>query len=170
MNYNIKEHRHRFATWAAARAVQRGFTKTINIIDAIDSTNLREIAMSKSLWPKTSSDFEKLHKVLCRKIITKLETTYGRAAKIVAIYLKTAVVLSGNENSEFAKILHPPIDRILLCALKKKLSSIWIQPKLVNWTELTESGEKSYFKLVGELRTINKHKPFWQIEEIWKPK
>lgn len=170
MVYTIEEHRHRFAAWAAARAVQRNFTKTINIIEAIDSINLRDIALNKSLWPKTDSDFEKFHKEWCRKIIIKLKTTYGRASKIVAIYLKTAVVLSGNENSEFGKILHPPIDRILLTALKKKLSPIWTQPKLVNWTELHESGEKSYLKLIKELRVINGDKPFWKIEECWQPK
>jgi len=155
MNYNIEEHRHRFATWAAARAAQRGFTKTANIIAAIDSTNLREIAMDKALWPKTDIDFEKFHKQWCRKIMAKLNTTYGRAAKIVAIYLKTIIILSGNEDSKFGKILHPPIDRILLSSLKIKQ----------NWTKLDE---KSYFKLIKELKTINKSNAFWRLEEHWK--
>ena len=162
MNYNIEEHRHRFAAWAAARAVQRGFTNTSNIISAIENTNLQEIVTNKSLWPKCNDDFNKLHKIWCDKVISKLnnlgiKTSYGRAAKIVAIYLKSTIVLSGNEKTKFGRIIHPPIDRILLSALKIKQ----------NWTKLDK---KSYFKLIKELESRNQNIAFWQIEEYWQPK
>ena len=160
MEYTIEEHRHRFAAWAAARAAQRNFTNTKNILSAIDCTNLRQVVEDRTSWPKTSLDFDKLHGAWCNKIISKLSNVgvkcpYGRVAKIVAIYLKSSIILAGHENSTFGKIIHPPIDRILLTALGIKL----------NWTSLDK---KSYFKLVNELRPTNPNIPFWQIEKDWK--
>lgn len=42
MHYDVFEHRHRFARWAAARAAQRGFATTETIVDALDATRIRD--------------------------------------------------------------------------------------------------------------------------------
>jgi hypothetical protein len=161
MEYNIREHRHRFASWAAARAAQRGFTNTKNIIEAINSTDIRKTVETKSLWPKRKSDFERLHRQWCTQIISTLrklgvKSSYGRAAKIVAIYFKIAIILSDNERSVFGKIIHPPVDRILLSSLNIKQ----------NWTTLSE---EKYFLVMKKLKEINGNKAFWEIECNWKP-
>lgn len=46
------------------------------------------------------------------------EASFGRAAKLIAIYLKTTIVLSGAENTTLGRVIHPPIDSILLKAMR----------------------------------------------------
>ena len=38
--------------------------------------------------------------------------TYGRAAKLVAVYLKATVIMGGNWDTPFGRTMHPPIDRV----------------------------------------------------------
>src|SRR5207237_4965917 len=113
-NYTFDEHKHRYAIWTAARAVQRSFTTTHNIAKAINATGLK--CFSQSNEPITQNEYDTRHKQWSKIIIDVLDCSYGRAAKIIAIYLKTAVVLptSGTANS---LVIHPPLDRFLLHAI-----------------------------------------------------
>jgi hypothetical protein len=43
VSYELLEHRHRFAVWAAARAAQRGFTTVANLRDALQATDIRRV-------------------------------------------------------------------------------------------------------------------------------
>ena len=45
-NYNFNQHRNNFSMWAAARAVQRNFTTTENIVIAIENSGLRDFVES----------------------------------------------------------------------------------------------------------------------------
>ncbi|MEI7587708.1 hypothetical protein, partial [Runella sp.] len=85
--------------------------------------------------------------------------TYGRASKIIAIYIKTAVVLPNRGEGVLAALAHPPIDRILLTNLKVKH---WVEA-VPNWTDLEQH---EYFLLVEHLRRIG-ITPFWKLEEFW---
>jgi hypothetical protein len=38
--YDVFEHRHRFAVWAAARAAQRGFVTVEKLRDALEATDI----------------------------------------------------------------------------------------------------------------------------------
>ncbi len=46
MNYNFKEHKHRYSLWTAARAVQRSFTTTSKISSVIEATTMRQFSES----------------------------------------------------------------------------------------------------------------------------
>ena len=115
MTYNFNEHKHRYAICTAARAVQRSFTTTENIKEAIDATSLRLFCESNE--PVLQEEFDNHHKLWCRSIKTTIENkgipcSYGRAAKIVAIYLKTSVILPTMGNNKKSFVIHPPIDSI----------------------------------------------------------
>ena len=98
---------------------------------------------------------------------TSKETTYGRAAKIVAIYLKCTVVLAGHHMTQFASVLHPPIDRILLTRIAAGIPRVAkICRKSLTWTRLDED---SYFELIGALREVVAGEPFWSLERHWRP-
>ena len=43
MAYTFTKHIHNYACWTAARAVQRNFTNTQNIVKAIEATDLIRI-------------------------------------------------------------------------------------------------------------------------------
>jgi hypothetical protein len=96
--------------------------------------------------------------------------TYGRAAKLVAVYLKAIVLMGDSYNSPLGRNLHPPIDRILLRSLASLKSIASPHQKSwggINWTELDEP---AYHELISQLRdVIGAGAPFWVIEEYWQP-
>ena len=174
MRYNLFEHRHRFATWAAARAAQRGFTNTKNLCDALEKCGVKAFVENKAKQPINAKSFEEYHQEWCRAIIAFLKkkrisnVTYGRAAKLVAVYLKSMIVIGPYSDSDLAWIAHPPIDRILLQNISKSPNitsghkSKW---KSVTWTKLDED---AYYELVSELReTVPDAEPFWALEKYW---
>jgi len=166
MNYTFTDHLHNYAVWTAARASQRGFTTTDKIKFAIEATDLKGLINEKG---QTSiKDFDNFHKKTGRTIIRQLkskgiDTTYGRAAKIIAVYIKTAIVIRDSGKSILAKIAHPPIDNILLTSLNKTSKNLGLSG--LRWTLLTE---KEYFELIAKLRTLNLES-FLELERYWTP-
>lgn len=164
MAYTFENHLHNYACWTAARAVQRNFTTTNKIIKAIESSDLIQV---KALQIATPAEYDRFHKICCNQIIdffkNQLNATasYGRAAKIVAIYMKTAIVIRYSGQGLLASVAHPPIDRILLTNLHKKHAELGVDK--TNWTKLDE---QSYFDLITKIRILPL-KSFWELEEYW---
>ena len=174
MNYDITEHRHRFAVWAAARASQRGFTTVKHLRNALQATDIRKVLSAPGTLKLSPVQFQALHRRWCSSICSSLtqrgiaNVTYGRAAKLVAVYLKATVIMGDGCDSSFGRNLHPPIDRILLRGLASsdRITSphkaAW---RLINWTQLDQS---AYEQLIAQLRdAISYDAPFWTIEEYW---
>lgn len=164
--YTIAEHIHNYAIWTAARAVQRGFASTANIKSAINATELREFIGNNDNI--TSLQFDDFHRKTANKLIYSLErrglkASYGQAAKIIAIYLKTSVVLPCLGKGTLSRIIHPPIDSILLKNLHKSHKHLSL-----NKTKWTKLSEKEYFKLVECLRQLDID-CFWELEKFWTP-
>lgn len=167
-DYSKYQHRHNFAVWAAARATQRAFADVETLRAALESSDVEKFVEEAS----GSEAFDDAHRTWCRQITQYLrdrdipDATYGRAAKLVNVYLKSMVVLRDLESEEAAYI-HPPIDRILLQSLardEKVASSDRSMLRKTSWTKLNE---KEYFKLIAVLRRINGNRPFWKLEEHW---
>jgi hypothetical protein len=176
MSYDLNEHRHRFAVWAAARAAQRGFTTVGNLRAALECTDIRKALLLPATLRISASEFDKQHERWCSAIQAFLgdrkirDASYGRAAKLVAVYLKVAIILGDASNSSLASHAHPPIDRILLHALassdeiKSEHKRAWTT---INWTDL--DGPR-YRELIGQLRAVVPvGAPFWSIERYWQP-
>lgn len=93
--------------------------------------------------------------------------TYGRAAKIIAIYIKTVYVIRFPD-SNISRFAHPPIDRILLTAIAAhKFEGLRFLDK--GWTQFDENDYKS---VISNLRNLKKQKSlqaFWEIECFWNP-
>jgi hypothetical protein len=166
MNYDLKEHKHRYAIWTAARAVQRSFTTTSNISFVINNTSLRDFAQNVNKLDQTK--FDQLHMEWCQAIIKgfdnlNIPASYGRAAKIVAIYLKTSLIISSDLESNYHKFIHPPIDRILLTNLPNEdpLKEI----RTIRWTTLDQN---DYWDMVKKLREYYNYFD-WRLEILWKP-
>ena len=169
MKYTLNTHLHNFAVWTAARAVSRNFTTTAAVRGAIECTNLRELIDTDEEF--TLDSFDEYHRSTARSIVsffqslggaTSEKTSYGRAAKIIAVYIKTIATIRDGRGS-LAKFAHPPIDRILLTNLHKEYPLL--NTNNINWTQLDEH---SYFDLVERLRTI-KVDYFWELERFWSP-
>jgi len=174
MPYDLFEHRHRFSVWAAARATQRGFTSVENLRDALENCGIANFLRNPDALTTDQPAFKEQHKIWCRSIVDFLrhrdiaKVTYGRAAKLVAIYLKSMVILGTSANTTLASVAHPPIDRILLQNLSRA-TEIHSQHKTrfrtINWTELDE---QSYYDLISDLRgCLRADEPFWSLERFW---
>lgn len=169
MESSFIEYLHNFAVWTAARAAQRGFTTTKNINEAINQTGLKKLVLNYQI--NTPTEFDVFHKKNCHHIIKHLKKslvnnpkvikkiTYGRAAKIVNIYLKTAIIIKDEGKSTLAKIIHPPIDSILLKAIPN------FQYSKRKWTQMTE---EEYFEVIDEIRKVELD-GIWKIEKYWSP-
>lgn len=165
--YNFGQHRHNYAVWTAARAVQRKFTTTANIKWAIERSALRQF--SEETGECTEENFEIFHQSCAKEIIDSLEekgikTSYGRAAKIIAIYLKTAVILCNKGECAKSRIIHPPIDSILL----KSIAKDFIHLRRIGNIRWTGLDSEQYWRLINELKKY--FQPLnWGVEKYWIP-
>ena len=172
MTYSHFDHRHNFAVWCAARAVQRKFTKTLCLQAALESCGVVELMKMKENELISQDDFDKHHERWCDSIIKSWERerikggSYGRAAKLLAIYLKSMIVVQ-EIHSKLAEVAHPPIDSRILKhisedkSIQHPNSSNWIK---IKWTTLNKSGYKN---LINDFRDVFAGQPFWLIEKYW---
>ncbi len=174
-NYTIEQHKHNFAVWTCSRAVQRNFTNSKIIANAIEKSQLHTKVRDLEIKNISNGDFDNWHKDIAKEILRAIpikekdtREPYGRAAKIIAIYIKTYHIL-GNPNSSLSAVAHPPVDRILLSGLFKNNKEFTILDVAgTTWTNLNEG---TYFKVINDLRTIQKkmgYEYFWMIESDWK--
>tara|TARA_R110002012_G_scaffold16968_2_gene64684 strand:- start:13422 stop:13937 length:516 start_codon:yes stop_codon:yes gene_type:complete len=167
--YSINQHKHNFALWTAARAAQRGYTSTKVIGKAIDASYLASFAIQFNI--NSQKEFHDKHKEIANQIINSLKDqtgscSYGRAAKIIAIYLKTFVILDQSINDKGVQFIHPPVDSILLKNLHNERDKSLKLNKCV-WTKLEEA---EYFELIHQLKPlVPEGKPFWYLEKHWSP-
>jgi len=166
-SYTFDQHRHNYATWTAARAVQRNFTTTSNIKEAIDKSGLKQFVEDE--LNVSADEFKSYHLRWARSLINTFEErdvrtcTYGRAAKIISIYLKTAVIISNQGSCSRSKFIHPPVDGILLKNLSKLEGLKDLGTK--RWTQFSDI---EYWGLVDRLN--NHFKRFdWTLEFYWSP-
>lgn len=175
-DYTPSVHAHRYAAWCAARASGRGLEGSTNAVirDALEASDLPADLDSPDAWPATSSAFDARHITWCEQVLTHMhargvvDATFGRAAKVVAIYLKTRVVCGGQHDRPLGQLAHPPIDRVLLQALARDRRfsrahrALWRQTR---WTALDAS---AYGEIIHSLREENLDEGgFWRVERWW---
>lgn len=168
-NYNQDEHSHRFACWTAATAVRRGNKNWNNakIKEVIEKSKLRYILFLKQKI--NYSLYSKTHEAICNMIINEFGEKYfcsfGQAAKIVAIYLKTT--LMGNQDHPLSKIMHPPIDSVLL----KNLSKVSEEFKDFQNKTWTAFDVREYNEVLNKIRvwSDNNQTDLWEVEKYWSP-
>jgi len=159
--------------------VQRGFRGGTNglLAEVFENCPLRELLSEEvGSWPSRQREVDALLRDSCRGVQEDLiasglsDVTYGRAAKLVAIYLKTMVVLGGHEETPFGLMLHPPIDAIMLTALARDPSFSRAHRSLWRSTRWTQLGEDDYNELIASLRDAGlAENGFWRIERYWQP-
>jgi hypothetical protein len=176
MNYDIFQHKHRFSAWAASRASQRKFAgaTTKKLCDALETCGVVEFLKRDNAHDTCKEDFEEYHRAWCGNIIECLiskkvrNVTYGCAAKLLAVYLKSMIIIAGNSNCNFARSIHPPIDRIMLQNLSRSPEINHPRKRMwrnINWTQLNEV---EYYNLIRDLVScVPTDQPFWILEKYW---
>lgn len=166
MSYTFDKHRYNFAVWTSARAIQRGLKNatSASISKLFKKSNIIKLIDEKYI--KNANDFDTLQSEICKilKNAAKdmdIDLSYGRASKLIAIFIKTYYILPEQGKGNISKFAHPPIDKIVLENLKK-FGKIKAVPA---WTKLNKN---EYTKLIKEIRSNTDLNYFWELEEYWK--
>ena len=196
--YDIYEHRHRLAVWGAGRAYSRqGPGHTIAVAKhLIENSGLGAISTPDHLpHPGEIDEFihERIQAVIdasqgvyyTKRGNGQLDTrealvcTYGRAQKLVNMYLKIKIVCAGYHDHLRVKALHPPLDAVLLKALDLSIaidhaSDLKVfQGKLAvakalgkTWTKFDRPTYEAY---LAAIRIFQGSQPLWAVERLWSP-
>ena len=178
--YDILEHRRRFAAWAASRAASvKGCRFSAEQGRAIlERAELRQlIADPKRLPDPDPSSVDGAHERWRQKVIEiaqrdfLLPFTHGVAAKLINMYLKAAFVCGGHEQHERVRHLHPPVDGLLLDSLARAtaggedLKNVWTALRDKRWSRFDAEHYKS---AILAIRRVVGDQPLWTIEAHWR--
>ena len=201
-SYNSDFHKHILSRWAASRAASqsKGFKFSVELGSKLllfgtsksQTSDQEFIDYIKQIETFNSQDdFDSWHHQTIVNMITDsyefrqlLDThnkshnnyTYGIAAKLLNCYLKVFFLESfGKQN--FADFIHPPVDAILLKALRKDnkklfnfknsiFTNIGVQ-KIPTWTRINENEYKTIISLMKEFVSSKNQNGLWKIESFW---
>lgn len=102
--------------------------------------------------------------------------SFGRAQKLVNIYLKTVLVCGGHHQHPSVALLHPPLDYELFKGLRSFLSKnraavgkarsafIAAQKRNPRWTKFSEA---DYVAHIDVIKLLMVGEPLYQVEEHW---
>ena len=114
---------HEFARWAAHSALRNPgspIRSRKDVYGALDKVDFEPL-LNKSLGPIGIDEFNGWHR---DSVLTLVDIdqrlNYGWASKIINIYLKTCCYLAGFGREGLERVIHPPIDNILIADLRKR--------------------------------------------------
>lgn len=169
--FDLLEHRHRFAMWAAARAAQRGCQGATmkNLCAGLKKAGAPKFIDGELRKATSAKSYDEFHRKICSKICRSLEQpcdkrfTYGRAAKLLAVYLKRMIIVGPEASHPARSFIHPPIDGIML----KNLRADSLRIEEDAWSTFEED---QYWALIKSLRALKLDQPeFWKLERYWSP-
>ncbi len=178
--YSIEKHKHTYAKWCAAAAYGRGLTDGGNSLafNLIEASGLGKVTSPEHI----DEDVDKWQMSFMRKIVSDAERlgmttfSFGRAQKLVNIYLKTVLVCGGHHQHANVALLHPPLDSELFKGLRSFLSknravmgearSAFIAAQKCNprWTTFSEA---NYVAHINAIKLLMDGRPLYQVEEYW---
>lgn len=178
--YSIVKHKHIYAKWCAAAAYGRGLTgggnslafELIEVSGLDQVTGPEHIGQNVDTWQM--SFMKKIENEAARLDIT--DFSFGRAQKLVNIYLKTVLVCGGHHKHPSVALLHPPLDFELFKGLRSFLSKnrttlgkarsafIAAQKRNPRWTTFSET---DYVVHIDAIKLLMAGKPLYQVEEYW---
>lgn len=196
--YTIRDHAHRFAVWAAGRAYSRsggdGGGYSVQYAQRmLEAAGMRDINTPEDLPSKEKIDafiHGRIEAVRAARPATYVHhqtredvafrCTYGRAQKLVNVYLKSKLVCGGYHDDERVARLHPPIDRKLLTGLNAFSEKVAGQDEYAEfrknlldaqalggaWVIFTQATYDAYIIAV---KALQMDKPLWAVEEHWLP-
>lgn len=177
MNYDILEHVHRLAAWAASRAASTVKGKRFEV--QAGKAMLEVAGMDKVLGcgpdklPDSPEAMDSAHAQWRAAVIEAAaqighDFSHGMAAKLINVYLKVGFVTVANSEHHKVALLHPPIDRELLNGLAKadkNSASKWAKHRNEAWSTFSSA---YYEAVIADIRSYLNDKPLWMIEESWQ--
>lgn len=179
-DYSIEKHKHLYAKWCAAAAYGRGLADGGNALafQLIEASDLGKVTRPEHI----GQDVDQWQMDFMRTIVAKAaqlgitDFSFGRAQKLVNIYLKTVLVCGGYHLHRNVALLHPPLDSELFKGLRSFLSKnrathaearsafILAQRRNPRWTKFSEV---DYLAHINAIKLLMAGKPMYQVEEHW---
>jgi len=202
-NFDDSEYRHRFAAWCASTAIRSAYigqpvglegTECFQLIE--DSQLKEDLLAGWGTLHNSHNDFDEWHRGK-REMICDLSAqpnrntptfTHGVAAKLINVYMKVLFLGSvqdcmSQENREKQKLIHPPVDSILLTNITIDFERVEVLAaghdvgflngypihfdgvgEGIPWTILDSD---QYEQIIRAFRHITRYHGLWTIEEYW---
>lgn len=171
--YDIHEHQHRFAAWAAASAaatIRRPFRVKTGVAWLVSVGLNAELRIQQ--LPTTESDFDEWHREMRQRLVEASQSrlTHGQAAKLINCYLKARFINIFSTELKSTRVAHPPIDALLLLdilhanLLTGDDECIIRDLQMAGWSNWSSD---RYEQAIDILRSIDRTQPFWMIEKHW---
>lgn len=179
--YSIEKHKHLYAKWCAAAAYGRGLVGGGNALafDLIEASGLGTVTGPEHIEENVDQwliDF--MEKIVDKaKNLGVTDFSFGRAQKLVNIYLKTVLVCGGHHQNPRVALLHPPLDLELFNGLRTYLSRnraslaearlafIAAQKRNRCWTKFSK---EDYLAHIDAIKLLMAGRPLYQVEEHWE--
>ncbi|VWC72779.1 hypothetical protein BLA18112_02068 [Burkholderia lata] len=178
--YSIEKHKHMYAKWCAAAAYGRGLAGGNNSLafELIEVSGLGEVTGPEHI----GQNVDEWQMSFMKKIETEAvrlgvgDFSFGRAQKLVNIYLKTVLVCGGHHQHPGVALLHPPLDfelfkglRSFLWKNRAAMREAWsafnsAQKRNPRWTTFSET---DYVAHIDAIKLLMAGKPLYQVEEYW---
>lgn len=179
--YSIEKHKDMYARWCAAAAYGRGLAGGGSSLAfrLIEVSGLDQVAGPEDI----GQDVDEWQMSFMKKIKSEAahlgirDYSFGRAQKLVNIYLKTILVCGGHHHHPNVALLHPPLDYELFKGLRTFLSKnrkcmfearsafLAAQKSNPRWTNFSEA---DYVAHIDAIKLLMAGKPLYQVEEHWK--
>jgi len=179
--YSIEKHKHLYAIWCAAAAYGRGLAGGGNSLafKLIEASGLCQVTEPEHIGQNVDEwqigFMNKIGAEATRLGVT--DFSFGRAQKLVNIYLKTVLVCGGHHQHPSVALLHPPLDFELFKGLRSFLSKnraamdkarsafIAAQKRNPRWTKFSEA---DYVAHIDAIKLLMAGRPLYQVEEYWE--
>jgi hypothetical protein len=174
--YDIFEHVHRLAAWAASRAASTSKAR-FSVFEGqavMTECGFTSILRKGLDGLPTPEEMDVTHRQWRTNMIETAERrglfwSHGTVAKLINVYCKVAFVgLRGYEDARVGA-LHPPVDRILLSELIKKdpvNKTQWRCLRDRGWSNFDSSDYE--VAIAGIRKALGVGAPLWQIEQWWQ--
>jgi hypothetical protein len=168
--FDVIEHVHRFAAWAASTAARQGMHKLKGKVglQIIENVHLDKVLRGGLRHFHHKKSVDKWHKEMRKRIICEaddlgLKLSHGVAAKLVNVYLKAGFVTIANKDDKEVGHLHPPIDHAVLKGMESGDSKF---PRGLRWSKLNS---EQYQAVIDNVRTqLGDEKRLWMIERYFE--
>jgi hypothetical protein len=177
--YSLVEHKHRFSAWAASRAASvNGCRFEVEQGKAIlERAGMREFLEAPERLP-TRLEIDATHRgwretVVATATQVGLQFSHGVAAKLINMYLKAGLVCGGHHDNPRVKVLHPPVDRLLLTALTRATEG-QLRQELSALGPWSTWDSTEYERAIDCIRRAvgmgpeDSDPPLWSVERFWR--
>ena len=165
---------HNYARWTTRAAVNRGPVRSAdNVNRAIDHIIDFAYVLDHSRGPIEKADFDDWHHKQVDKLLEEFrhkKLTYGWAAKMIAIYLKTTCYLSGFGRPELEDAIHPPIDNISVTELRKCYKNTEITARLKVFRTITDVRTLQQYQEIIQACDLARKRlgcPLFEVEQLF---